>query len=274
MSELLLLDASELFCQGFYAQRPLSYNGKATGALYSSLNTFFMWLKKYKNSTFRIALDSTPYLRKTELYPEYKSNREKIFDQDFHEQYTSLLQFFSYLNCCVAEPGYEADDILAKIALAKTSRYSRIRVVSRDSDLYQILTDSVSLIDFKTKKEYTKQKFIEEYLVTPDKWAETKAIAGDKKDNVFGIPGVGIATAIKYLNGKASDSVSVKIHDYAEQIKSNLKLLKLPYDLKPYTEPVVTTISSTDFFNYCESYGFFSFIKREKEILELLNRNI
>jgi 5'-3' exonuclease len=64
-------------------------------------------------------------------------------------------------------------------------------------------------------------------------WAVVRAIAGCTTDGIPGIPGIGAASAVKYLNGYASDKIVDKICLPENQVllQRNLKLVTLPFSL-------------------------------------------
>jgi DNA polymerase-1 len=74
-----------------------------------------------------------------------------------------------------------------------------VRIVSRDKDLHQLLTDRVKLWD-PMKDEIIDAASLEKLAgYTPQQAVEIQTLMGDAIDNVPGIPGVGPKTAISLI---------------------------------------------------------------------------
>ena len=95
----------------------------------------------------------------------------------------------------------EADDLLAKQALELISDGEEVVVMSKDSDLKQVLAwgSKSRLHDFT--KEISVEDFIEDYGIQPSQYIYYKTLVGDKSDNIPGIKGIGKSKA-KTLIGK------------------------------------------------------------------------
>jgi DNA polymerase-1 len=114
--------------------------------------------------------------------------------------------------------------------------------VSRDQDLYQLLSPSVCLFDPLSNGGMTEPQFRDKYGLPPSEWAEVKALAGCSSDNITGASRIGEATAVKYLRGDLH-----KIEGFRRKIieafyscgavEQNLKLTRLPFPGTPRVGP-------------------------------------
>jgi DNA polymerase I len=134
--------------------------------------------------------------------------------------------------------GLEADDIIARIC--KDNPNCEIFIVSNDEDLYQLLTNTVCILNAKTNKYFTKHDFIKKYGIQPNDWKKIKSVAGCVSDEIPGIPGVGETTVINYLLGDLPSTYKtyqkIKSKEYNSLILRNKKLVCLPFKGTPKYE--------------------------------------
>lgn len=193
------------------------------------------------------AFDSRPYLRSAD-YPGYKVKPAKNDDDaeqqlELKRQITKLCQEYlphlGYKNNYQFK-GYEADDVIASVVLSSPAQ-DRFTIISRDHDLYQLLSPRVSLYDPVQRSVMTSKSFREEYGMHPSEWPEVKAIAGCRSDRIPGAVGVADPTAIQYVQGNSVKGVrGKKIREFitTPDYQRNLKLVTLPYPGMPGLTPI------------------------------------
>jgi 5'-3' exonuclease len=205
-------------------------------------------IKKVKPTVCVFALDAGESKRK-EIFPAYKEKRkktkkkpeqielDKIAYPQFNEIENKVLPTLGFKNIFKTN-GFEADDIIARIC--KDNKSSDIFIVSNDEDLYQLLTNTVCIINARTNKFFTKQDFIKKYRIQPNDWKKAKSLAGCISDEVPGIPGVGIPTVINYLNNELPTHYKtyqkIKNPKYYDLIMRNKRLVVLPFEGTPEYE--------------------------------------
>ncbi len=97
-------------------------------------------------------------------------------------------------------PEYEADDYLATLArLAREAGYT-VTLVSRDKDLGQLLGPEDLLHDYPGGEPLSAQDFSERFGVSPEQFADYQALAGDRSDDIPGVPGIGPRTVARLLH--------------------------------------------------------------------------
>src|SRR5690606_2972923 len=69
-----------------------------------------------------------------------------------------------------------------------------------DKDLMQLVNGHVTMLDPMKSKVIREPEVLEKFRVTPDKVVDVQSLAGDKTDNVPGVPGIGIKTAAELIN--------------------------------------------------------------------------
>jgi len=91
--------------------------------------------------------------------------------------------------------GVEADDVIAY--LKKTLTNDVKIIVSSDKDFYQLLDNKTVVLRPTQHEILNKLDIVEKFDIHPNNFALARAIAGDKSDNLPGIPGAGLKTIAK-----------------------------------------------------------------------------
>ena len=238
--DLILIDGN-FFTYRLLTSMPafdLQYKSERQGSflIYNFLNSLQSILKQFTFNNLIICWDSKINKRK-EIYPDYKANR-KVRTEEQKERRKHLYGLMNYLKeelktlgqwANVEKEGYEGDDLIAYFVLENNRK---CLIASSDNDLYQLLLkDKVFIYLIKDKKVFTEQDFEDEYKITVENWPLIKSIIGDKTDNIKGIYGIGIKTAIKYyLDEKEPEKFDNLVNDNSTLIAQNYQIIKLPID--------------------------------------------
>lgn len=135
------------------------------------------------------------------LYPAYKANRPPP-PSDFSGQVGRCLEFTRLLGIPIfAIAGVEADDVIATIArrVRRERPELRMRIVSRDKDLAQLVDSKTSLFDPQTTRDLGPEELFETKGVRADQVADMLALMGDTSDNIPGVDGIGPKTAAQLI---------------------------------------------------------------------------
>ncbi len=136
---------------------------------------------------------------RNDIYPEYKANRESA-PEELKYQFRLCREFVAASGMCeFASPLLEADDIIATLARNARTQGFRNVVVSADKDLTQILRDDDEWWDFAKNRRLDSAGVEGKFGVKPEQISDLLALAGDKVDNIPGVPGIGAKTAAKLL---------------------------------------------------------------------------
>jgi DNA polymerase-1 len=266
--QTLIIDSHYLCYRGMFTVGDLSNEEQGTGVVFSFLNQLSQLAVRFDYPKFLFAWDSERSYRR-DVYPDYKRKdrspdpkMEKLLGMckpQFHIIRTSVLPLLGFRNIFL-QTGLEADDIIAKIVMSYKGEFI---IVSSDNDLYQLLNKRVRMYDIRNKQNYTDENFINEWgVVSPEVWATVKSIAGCDGDKVPGLPGIGYATAVKYLKGQLTGNKKDLIETNGKYIKFTASLVVLPH---PKTQPVKIGEDKPDFKAFetlCLEYGFRSFLKK------------
>lgn len=144
---------------------------------------------------------------RSQLYSEYKANRPPP-PEDLFPQVDRCIRMLSDLGIpTLGVEGFEADDVLATLVTRLRAQHPdlRIRIVSKDKDLKQLLASAqtasgdedalVALFDVHTDLTITAQSFEHESGIKPAQVIDMLSLMGDTVDNVPGVEGVGEKTA-------------------------------------------------------------------------------
>ena len=143
--------------------------------------------------------------RRREIYPEYKNKRIKPAESVFEtfKMCEELLAFAPVIQAKV--PTYEADDVVANLAIYFAMRGEQVEIHSTDYDFMQLSGVYPHQIFVGAKpKEGVPSDLVSYYKVT----------VGDGSDNISGVAGFGKGTWEKLGGAKIADWVNeVIFHD-------------------------------------------------------------
>ena len=151
----------------------------------------------------------TPTFRH-KMYPEYKATRQKT-PEDLHAQIPLVEEVLTALGVpCLMAEGFEADDIIATLAVKCQAEGRQCYILSSDKDLLQLVGNGTwELRPSKAKLEtgdaglpyelVGPAEVKAEWGVGPDKMLDLLSLTGDSSDNVPGVKGVGEKTAVKLM---------------------------------------------------------------------------
>jgi DNA polymerase I len=225
---LMLLDGNSLAFRAFYALPAENFKtqgGLTTNAVYGFTAMLINLLRDESPTHVAAAFDVSRQTFRSERYPEYKANRSSTPDE-FHGQIDVTKEVLAALGITVlAEPGFEADDLIATLATQAEKEGYRVLVVTGDRDSLQLVSDDVTVLyprkGVSELTRFTPAAVVEKYGLTPEQYPDFAALRGDPSDNLPGIPGVGEKTASKWISEYGSlqalvdnaDSVRGKVGD-------------------------------------------------------------
>src|ERR1700759_2750404 len=202
----MLLDGNSLAYRAFYALPAENFKtqgGLTTNAVYGFTAMLINLLRDESPTNVAAAFDVSRQTFRSERYPEYKANRSTTPDE-FHGQIDITKEVLRALGITVlAEPGFEADDLIATLATQAENEGYRVLVVTGDRDSLQLVSDDVTVLyprkGVSELTRFTPEAVVEKYGLTPGQYPDFAALRGDPSDNLPGIPGVGEKTATKWI---------------------------------------------------------------------------
>ncbi len=204
--ELYLIDGSGYIFRAYYA---MAYGGGAKmtnpdgvpiGAVYGFTNMILKLITAHSHAAIAIIFDAGRVNFRNDIYAEYKANRDET-PEDLIPQFPLVREATEALGLPAVElEGYEADDLIATYAKDAASKGIKVKIISSDKDLMQLVDDNIHIFDPMKNITVDANGVVEKFGVTPDKVIDVQSLAGDTSDNVPGVPGIGIKTAALLIN--------------------------------------------------------------------------
>ena len=213
---LLLIDGHSLAFRSFYAFAKGGDGGLSTKAgvptsvTYGFLKALLDNCKGLKPNGLVVAFDTAEPTFRHEADAAYKAHRD-VAPEHFFADLANLQQILAEsLDIPLAmAPGFEADDVLGTLANRAANSGWRVRILSGDRDLFQLVDDERDIAVLymgggpyaknSGPSEIRREGVIAKLGVTPEEVVDLKALTGDSSDNIPGVKGVGPKTAINLL---------------------------------------------------------------------------
>jgi len=202
LKTLTIIDTFGFFFRSYYALPNLRNSaGFPTGLLTGFANFIYGIKEEHETDYLLFALDSKGKNFRHALDPNYKANRTQA-PEDLQTQLPVAISWISKMGFkCYEEEGFEADDVIASAVRFAKSHDIKVRIVTHDKDLYQLIDDGrVVIYDPMKKLEIDREKCLEKFGVYPEKINEYLSLVGDVADNIPGVKGIGPKGAKKLLD--------------------------------------------------------------------------
>ena len=294
---LVLIDGHALaFRQYFALERSAMKNSQnqPTWAVYGFFKSIFDLLKKIKPDSIAVTFDVSHHTFRTELYEDYKANRETMPDS-LSTQMGFICEGLNAFGIPIyTKEGFEADDLIGTISARASQRGDETLILTGDQDSFQ-LVDKEGLVKVLIPsqgilKEYGWEQVYEKLGVYPNQVVDYKALRGDTSDNIPGIRGIGPKTAQQLL-GKYGNLE--KVLEDCENIekKSIREKICAEKDVAILSKKLATIIRDVDIdfdfesanvilpdidrvVDFLKNMQFYSYIKNINEILTSFNPDI
>ena len=202
---LHLIDGSTFIFRAFHAMPPLTRksDGLPIGAVSGFCNMLHRHVAESRSvdapTHVAVIFDKGSHTFRNDIYPEYKANREEM-PEDLRPQIPLTRRATEAFGiACEEMEGFEADDVIATLAVQARERGGRVTIISSDKDLMQLVGGGVEMFDAIKNRRIGVEEVEEKFGVGPDRVVEVQALAGDSVDNVPGAPGIGIKTAAQLI---------------------------------------------------------------------------
>src|SRR3954451_14749793 len=202
--ELFLIDGNSLAYRAFFAlpESIATADGRPTNVIYGLASMLVKIIDEHHPGGVVVAWDAGMSGREV-TYDLYKAQRKSRPDL-LREQWPHLMPLvaaFGYTN--VKVDGYEADDVIATLAVRAREEGIPVMVVTGDRDAYQLVGDGIRVMSttrgISETKIYDSDAVLERYGVPPELVTDLMGLRGDTSDNIPGVPGIGEKTAKQLL---------------------------------------------------------------------------
>jgi DNA polymerase-1 len=254
-----------------------SPSGEPTKATFVFTQMLINLVEARKPDYLAMVIDSGEDVFRSEIYPQYKANRESPPD-DFFPQEQRILRITRDAGVPIfAVSGYEADDLIATMTRRLAGQGFDVALVSKDKDLRQLLSDNVRMYEPQTDEFFDVQRLAEKCGFTPQQAVDVQTLMGDAIDNVPGVPGVGEKTAVKLICKYGSiDAIFEHIDELTPKLRENLlasreqlpiarRLVMLKDDVPMDFDPEqcrFTGLRTSALKAHLKELGFWSLLKR------------
>jgi len=199
---IYLVDASIYIFRSWFSlpDTLTAADGAPVNAVYGFLRFLTEFVETARPANIMVAFDqSLTTSFRSEIYPQYKANRDPA-PPELKAQLAACERLVECLGIShLKHPRFEADDLIASVAvLARESGY-RVVVVSGDKDLSQVIHDGDTWWDYARGRKLDVQGVHDHFGVWPHQITDFLALVGDTVDNIPGVPGIGPKTAARLL---------------------------------------------------------------------------
>ena len=211
----LLVDGHSLAFRSYYAYAKSRQGGLKTSTgiptsvCFGFLKALLEAIASQKPQSIAIAFDLEAPTFRHETDANYKAGRDET-PADFIPDIKNLYQLLAALNLqMVTSVGYEADDAIATLAQKGCEKGYRVKVLTGDRDLFQLVDSEkdISVLYMSNERgkrdsgpiEFSPEQVKEKLGVHPSQVVDYKALCGDSSDNIPGVRGIGEKTAVKLL---------------------------------------------------------------------------
>ena len=254
----MLFDGHSLAYRAFHAlpETMATSSGQVTNMVFGFLSSFFKFLNEHQPDLLAVCFDLPQPTFRHQKYADYKGTRPKA-PEIFIQQLELLREILSALGVTVIDaPGYEADDLLATLAVYSESKGIDVIVVTGDRDCFQLIKDPGIKLLYTSNRDSNAKLFDEKSVadkvgVTPEEYLQYAALKGDASDNLPGVAGVGektgarlikqyqdIRTLYKKLEGsdigklpEITPRLKVNLLEHKDLVFQNLELMALREDV-------------------------------------------
>ena len=230
----LLIDGHSLAFRSFYAFSKggngglRTKTGIPTSVCFGFLKSLLEVLGNEQPEAVAVAFDLGIPTFRHQADDTYKADRPQT-PEDFLIDMENLHELLAALGLrIITKAGYEADDVLGTMAQQAASAGYRVKIVSGDRDLFQLVDadkqisvlylgkEAFSVRGVGGVKEYGVEEVQGKLGVLPHQIVDYKALCGDKSDNIPGVEGIGEKTAAQLLSTYGSLQ---NIYDHIGEIK-------------------------------------------------------
>jgi DNA polymerase-1 len=223
-----------------------------------------------------IAFDSKgPTFRHLE-YKQYKEHRKPTPD-DLVTQIPLMFDVIRAYNIPLfAIQSFEADDIIGTISTKVSKENIECTIITTDKDMDQLVDKYIKIFNPRKKQIRNIDRIRNEMGIEPKSFIDVLALSGDSSDNIPGVPGIGIKTALelirewKTLENVLSNTDKIKgkkrqenLIKYAESARLSMRLatinVEVPLDFS-LEACRLTNFNNNKLNELFTEYGFNSFL--------------
>ncbi|GAX39649.1 DNA polymerase I [Tolypothrix sp. NIES-4075] len=198
----------------------------------------------------------------------YKADRPGT-PEDFVPDLKNLHELLDGFNLPIfTAPGFEADDVLGTLAQKATGAGYRVKILTGDRDLFQLVDPQkeITVLYFSpdalkrstsTITEFAPEQVKQKLGILPSQVVDYKALCGDKSDNIPGVKGIGEKTAVQLLNTYGNlENIYASLGEIKEGTQKKLEAGKQDAEHSRYLANIVVDVPIEVNLENCKLTGF------------------
>ncbi|MFO7301552.1 MAG: DNA polymerase I [Acidobacteriota bacterium] len=193
MPRLFLIDGSSQMYRAYHAIRGLTApDGRSTNAVYGFVTMLRKLLADHQPEYIAASFDLAGPTFRDELAADYKANRTPM-PPDLAEQVPLVHEACEALGVPIlTSERYEADDVIATLAVQARDAGFDVAIVTGDKDFFQMVAPGIRIYNPRDDGTwYDADGVLARFGVRPDQVVDMLALMGDAIDNIKGVPGIG-----------------------------------------------------------------------------------
>ena len=211
----IIIDALNMYFRAYIVDPSLSTNGQPIGGTKGFLKILQKLLRETQANRVIVAWDGPGGSRKKRsVNTGYKEGRKPSRlnrdiqgllneNQELENKIWQQTRLMEYLNMMpitqIMLPEIEADDVIAYVTHIPALKDEEKVIISSDKDFIQLCNDKTVLFRPIQKEILNSNRIVDKFGIHPTNFALARAIAGDKSDNLPGVPGVGLKSIAKRM---------------------------------------------------------------------------
>jgi len=209
--------------------------GIPTSVCFGFLKSLLEVMQTEQPQAMAVAFDLGLPTFRHEADDTYKADRPGT-PEDFVPDLKNLHELLDGFNLPIfTAPRYEADDVLGTLAQKATAAGYKVKILTGDRDLYQLidLDKEITVLYFSpdalkrstsTITEFAPEQVKQKLGILPSQVVDYKALCGDKSDNIPGVKGIGEKTAVQLLNTYGNlDNIYAALGEIKEATQKKLE---------------------------------------------------
>lgn len=301
MKKLTIIDGYAFLFRAYYATLKNNYlctkNNIPTNAIYGFTNMINRIITNLDNDEcVFVGFDSIKKSFRKDKFKDYKANRPAC-PEDLKIQMGIAHEFLDAMSIAYYEiDHFEGDDICGSLAKIASQNGYEVTIYTSDHDFFQLIDNHIKIklikIGLSQIQEVNHENIYSLYGFYANQLVDFKGLAGDKSDNLPGIPFVGEKIAknllheyqnfeniLKHAKEIKSPKISENIIKYQEQGRISKDLALIKTDLTfPFS---IESLKYNGFlfdkiYNFCQKYELENLLnhlpsKFKKENMDLNN---
>ena len=176
-----------------------SPEGTPVSAVFGFTRDLLDIIEKKKPDYLVCAIDAPGPTFRHEKFADYKGTRAEM-PADLVPQIPLIRRLLDVMGIpCLEMSGFEADDLLATLAVRTVAAGGDCIIATSDKDARQLLGDHVRLLNLRNNLIFGRDELLADWGIRPDQVVDFLSLVGDAVDNVPGVPGIGPKIAAELL---------------------------------------------------------------------------